>query len=204
MAGAEFPYLRQRAARLAYERLKREIVFALVLSTMALTIGAWRYFIVVGADERIALALVVFGIVGLVLALILPCAWIPLERALSWLMGKIGGALFGLVLSVVYFTLITPVGWFLRRHQGSGPIHSWLGEAPGRLPGWIGKEVAFDAPLAGSGTPSLWRRWAGVLRFFAERGHYVFLPALVVLIALGLALFFVKSSALAPLIYTLF
>jgi hypothetical protein len=43
-----------------------------------------------------------------------------------------------------------------------------------------------------------------VLQFFARRGHYVFLPTLLILLALSVVLFFVKSSALAPFIYTLF
>ena len=54
------------------------------------------------------------------------------------------------------------------------------------------------------GKPSLTRRFLTVLQFFARRGHYIFLPTLVVLLALGLVLFFVKSSVLAPFIYTLF
>ena len=51
---------------------------------------------------------------------------------------------------------------------------------------------------------ALARRFLGVLQFFAARGHYVYLPTLVILMSLGLVLFFVKSSALAPFLYTLF
>ena len=74
----------------------------------------------------------------------------------------------------------------------------------GGLEGWHPKEVAFEVQVGRRGKPSLARRFLTVLQFFARRGHYIFLPTLIVLLALGVVLFFVKSSALAPFIYTLF
>jgi hypothetical protein len=41
------------------------------------------------------------------------------------------------------------------------------------------------------------------LSFFAQRGHYLLLPVLLFLLLLGLILFFVQTSALAPFIYTI-
>ena len=40
--------------------------------------------------------------------------------------------------------------------------------------------------------------------FFYERGHYLVLPILAVLMVLGVILFFVQGSVLAPFIYTIF
>jgi hypothetical protein len=44
----------------------------------------------------------------------------------------------------------------------------------------------------------------GVLAFFIRRGKILLLPAVIILIAFGLALYFVKTSVLAPFLYTLF
>ena len=44
-------YLERRAARLAFESLKKEIIFGMVISSLLLGIGTWRYFVVVGAND---------------------------------------------------------------------------------------------------------------------------------------------------------
>ena len=43
-----------------------------------------------------------------------------------------------------------------------------------------------------------------VVGYFIRNGHFVLVPVVVFLLLAGLVLFFVKSSALAPFIYTLF
>ena len=43
-----------------------------------------------------------------------------------------------------------------------------------------------------------------MIAFFFRRGNYVLLAIVILLVVLGLVLYFVQSSALAPFIYTLF
>jgi hypothetical protein len=62
----------------------------------------------------------------------------------------------------------------------------------------------YEVNVGRAGKLSAPKRFLDILTFFARQGHYLFLPTLVVLIALGMVLFFVKTSALAPFIYTLF
>lgn len=197
-------YLARRAARLAHEALKREIIFGMVISTMLLAAGLWCYYIVVGANDRLWQAVAMLGAVGWLAALVFPVLWKGPEQLLGAVMRKLGGFLLGALLALVYGMLITPVGWLIRLVKGADPIYAWDGPAPAGMEGWQRKEVLFETNAGPAGKPNLLRRLLSVLRFFAERGHYVFLPVLIILIALGMVLFFVQSSALAPFIYTLF
>lgn len=197
-------YLARRAVRLAYEDLKREIIFGMVISTLLLATGLWRYYIVVGANDRLWQAVAGVGAIGWLAAIVLPVLWKAPEKALAGVMRKLGGFLLGALLALVYGVLITPVGWLIRRMKGADPIYAWDGPAPVGMEGWQRKEILYETNAGPAGKPNLLRRLLNVLRFFAERGHYVFLPVLLILIALGMVLFFVQSSALAPFIYTLF
>jgi hypothetical protein len=201
---ADEGYLRRRATRLAFEELKREIIFGMVISTMMLAIGAWRYFIVIGADDALWRGIAILGAMGLVVAVVFPTLWKGPEVLLSAVMRKFGGFLLGILLSMVYILLFAPIGWWVRKTKGKDPIYSWDEAAPAGMEGWHSKESLFEINALGKGKPNLLWRMLEVLRFFARRGHYIFLPALIILIALGMVLFFVQSSALAPFIYTLF
>jgi hypothetical protein len=197
-------YLDRRASRLAFEAIKREIIFGMVISTLLLGVGLWRYFFVVGATDHLWAVIAVLGGLGLAAAIVLPVTWIGPERAASFVFRRAGGAVFTLFLTVIYVLMVSPIGWGLRKVKGADPIYAWEGETPASMEGWHPKEVVYEVNLGGRGKPSLARRFVAVLQFFARRGHLVLLPTLVVLIALGMVLFFVKSSALAPFIYTLF
>jgi len=198
-------YMDRRAARLAFHALKTEVAFGMVISSLLLGVGAWRYFVVIGANDRLAAAAAVLGAIGWLLTLLIPSVWRFPEKALGFLVRQVGGALFAVLLTLVYGALMVPVGFLLRAFGGSGPIATWDRAQPaGGLEGWRAKEVACEVRASRRGKPSLAMRFLAVLRFFVRRGHYVFLPTLVIVLALGLVLFFVKSSALAPFIYTLF
>jgi hypothetical protein len=197
-------YLERRESRLAFHALKREIIFGMVISTMLLGIGAWRYYVVIDATDALWGPIAVLGALGLLLAVVFPSFWRGPEKALSFVLRKVGGVLFTVLLTVIYAGLVSPVGWALRRIKGADPIYAWEGASPAGMEGWHPKEVLFEANVGRRGKPSLARRFVNVLQFFVRRGHFVFLPTLVILLALGMVLFFVKSSALAPFIYTLF
>jgi hypothetical protein len=198
------PYLARRQARLAVEELEREIVFGFVVSTILLVVGSWRYFMVVGASDLVSIALAAAGGLGILLTLVFPSAW---QRPESWLgnvLRAIGGFLFAVLLSLVYGLLVTPVGWILRKVKGPDPIYSWTSAPCDGMEGWHPKQVLYEVNVGQRANLSVARRFVNVLRFFASQGHYLFIPTLLLLLVLGMILFFVKSSALAPFIYTLF
>ncbi len=171
---------------------------------MMLAVGAWRYYILIGANDTLWAVVATLGGFGFVLALLFPAAWRKPEQALSVVGQKLGTVLFKALLTLVYVLLITPVGLLLRKAKGSDPIYAWDETTPALMEGWHQKEVLFETNIGQEGKPNVVRRLVIVLQFFVRRGHYIILPTLVILIALGMVLFFVKSSALAPFIYTLF
>jgi len=197
-------YLARRRARLSVEELKRQIIFGFVLSGICLVIGSWRYYAVVGANDGVALALGSAGAFGFLLTLAFPSAWKLPEAWLGIALRTVGGGLFAVLLGLVYGLLIVPVGWVVRRTQGVDPVYSWVHTPPKKMEGWHPKQALFEVNEGRRGRLSAVKRFVDVLTFFARRGHYLFLPTLVLMIALGMVLFFVKSSALAPFIYTLF
>jgi hypothetical protein len=205
MATSPPSYLQRRSARLAYEDLKKHVIFGLVISTIALGIGAWNYYFALGGKDLFFRGLMIAGVAGWAVALILPSLWASVEKATGFFMRKVGAGLFAVLLTLFYGVMIVPVGVVLRRLRGSVPIAMWNGPPPNDgLEGWRSKDVVVEAQIGQIGKASLPRRFIGVLQFFLQRKLYVFLPALVALLALGMALFFVKTSALAPFIYTLF
>jgi len=68
-------YLQRRNARVALDRLKREIILGMVISSMMLGTGTWRYFIVVGANDALWSIVAALGALGLLATLILPWLW---------------------------------------------------------------------------------------------------------------------------------
>ena len=116
--------------------------------------------------------------------------------------------MYTVLLTVVYLTLIWPLGWWERKRCGtSHPFHGWDITPPSLTTGWEAlpeftvQAVANRSMMSGSRSP-VWLLLE-TLAFFARRGHYLLLPVLVLLLLLGLILFFVQSSVLAPFIYTI-
>jgi len=197
-------YLQRRADRSALRELKRVIVFGISLATFLVLLGTWRRFVVPGTLEPLWNAVSILGLLLLVLSLVLPTLLIPAEAQLRRLSQKIGAGVLLALLTLLYFLCIWPIGAILRRTRGSDPIYRWDGaiDKPGE--GWRAKEIVCSVSLRESAHRSTLHRALGVFAFFARRKHYLVLPTLLILLLLGVVLLFVHSSALAPLIYTLF
>ena len=91
------------------------------------------------------------------------------------------------------------LGWTETRHHVSVVGASAAGHG-GQAP----QGGLFEANQGAGVRAGTARRFLHAIEFFVSRGHYLLLSTLVILVALGLVLFFVKTSALAPLIYLLF
>lgn len=198
------PYFASRRVRLALDALRRDIIFGLVISGILLTLGLWRYLFVIGVDDRLWGSVAGVGAAGLLLTIAFPSAWSLPRAILSALIQRIGAVLFALLLTVVYLLVITPFGSLQRLARGAEPIYEWSGRPTTQMEGWRSKEILFEHSHGRHSMKNLARGFLDVLDFFIRRGHFLILPALLILVSLGLVLFFVKSSALAPLIYTLF
>lgn len=202
-------YLRRLDERRAKASLKRQIVFGLLLGWLLTLAGAFNYYFVLGAVDALWGALMLAGLLVLLLTIVIPQCLSPIERAWALVTGWAGHAVFAILLVAVYFLVIVPVGVVLTWRRGRHPFYEW-GEAGGgselQAERWVKKVVPVEVSAASGSTRSrsLFVQPFVVIGYFARNGQYLFLPALLLLLILGLALFFVQSSALAPLIYTLF
>lgn len=196
-------YLRRLACRTALTELKRQAAFGVAVSTIVIALGAWNYFFVLGANDAFWIAWIVSGVTGLLAARVFPSAWMVPERTASRMFQKAGSVLFALLLTALYFSIVTPVGLAMRLICGPGHAR-WSNTAPPIDTGWVPKHLEEASTTTRVSARSLIGSFLFVLGYFHARRQYVLFPFLVIVLSFGLLLFFVKSSALAPFIYTLF
>ena len=195
-------YRDRLAARTALAELKRHAGFGMAISSILIAGSAWKYYFVVGVNDTLWFVLLILGLVGLVAARVVPSIWTVPERALATAMQHIGHWLFAIVLALLYFALVTPLGIVARRSSRESFVQ-WHRDHLSKRASWTPKEITADGGVRHR-RRSLLRSLAVVLLHFHRRRLYFVLPFLAIVLALGLALFFVKGSALAPFIYTLF
>jgi len=199
-------YLRRLGVRRARHLLRSQIVFGLLVSSLMLVLGAVNYFLVVGAKDLLWKGLMIFGAGGTVLTIVFPSGWSLPERIVRRLSRGVGHFVFVVLLTLIYFLLFLPVGRLVRAAKGSHPIYAWTKSPPSGMEGWTDKEaLVISEGTSGSGrSRHMMLLPIIVLGFFIRRRQFVLVPVLVILVILGLLLFFVQSSALAPFIYPLF
>ncbi len=207
MTDTEAGFLHRRRLREQSRALTKHLVLGWGLSFVMLFLGAYHYFAVVGASDSFWLALMYAGALAGTLTLLVPVVWMWPEAALHKVGNVVGTALMISILAAIYCFVVWPTGVVLRAVRGSAPIYRWSEAVPAGAEGWIEKRMPPDLPAIAGHKVSMRPRRSGLgklLLFFAKGGNVIFLPVLIILVSLGLALFFLQSSALAPLIYTLF
>jgi hypothetical protein len=201
----EVGFLVSRGWREESRELTQQLVLGYGIGFLLIGSGAYKYFMSVGAWDAFWKAAMWAGGLAVLATLIMPSIWRTPEALIRKVGNWIGHRVFSAILAVLYFVGIWPVGAFLRATKGSHPIYLWNDQHPAVMEGWTQKRLPYDVPADGSGRTS--RRRSSlftVLSFFVRRGYFIFVPILLILVSLGIALFFLQTSALAPFIYTLF
>jgi Family of unknown function (DUF5989) len=199
-------YLSRLRERTAFLALKRQIVLGLVGGWLLLILGGFRHLYVATASRPTSVALMIAGGALFAVGLAWPQGLAVVERGIRAATGWIGKGILLAFLSLTYFLIITPVGVVWRALRGGDPFYAWTGEAPAVTQGWVPKSLMDDPRSASSEAAMrpLSSQLFVVIGYFLRNGHFVLVPVVVFLLLAGLVLFFVKSSALAPFIYTLF
>jgi hypothetical protein len=197
-------YLEQLALRREAMAIRRQIGYGLVMGWL-LTLGCgFMFFCVPSRLDALWSVLIVVGLLHLAVAVVLPQALYWPERAWTAIARWQGWLVMTILLTVVYFALLWPASRFSRRRIRG--FISWQTKSNHLSSVWepIDLPDAEAATTSGGRARSLPILFFGVLGFFFRRGNYLLLPILVLLLILGLTLYFVQSTALAPFIYTLF
>ncbi len=199
----ESGYLGRLRRREALRRQKAQAVFGVAGGSLLLLGFGFRALYVPEASVGPSWAVSALGGALLLAGLVRPGALDGPLALLEKVGNRVGGLLLSALLAAIYFLVITPVGVLHRAIRGTDPFYRWDETAPaGGIEGWTEKPAAETEPEEGS----RWQ-WTAPLRLVVlvvRRGNYILLPVLVVLVAIGMAMFFVHSTGMAPLIYTLF
>jgi hypothetical protein len=200
------PYIRRLEERNRNDFLKRQIVLGLVIGWLAILVGAFTAFFVPGANEFIWKLVLWAGMILLGVSVVLPSLLYRPEKWWSYGASALGKLIFSTALLLAYFLMFWTAGILLRWRKGNQGFYTWKETIPQLTTAWKPYDAVEDTAQTERGG---WRQallfqplW--VLVFFARRGHYLFIPVLVFLLLLGLAMFFAQTSSLAPFIYTLF
>jgi hypothetical protein len=196
-------FLRRSEERCVEREIKNQTVLGLVLGGSLLLVACYKLYLDPTDWPGLFALLEVLGLVLLAVTLVIPQVLAPMEAVLRFVATTIGEWVLSAVLAIVYLAIMTPIGYFIRATKGTAPIYRWPSSGSRDWDGWNPKSVSTvvrDAPdMRGPRTGVV-----GVISFFVKRGKILLLPAVVLLMAFGLALYFVKTSVLAPFIYTLF
>ena len=110
------------------------------------------------------------------------------------------------LLVAVFACLVVPLGFVLRKLKGQKPYYAWASIPPETAEGWVDKFSSDES----SAVKQVKNRSASVFRlfevtgYFIRHGEWVLVPCLLVFLIIGLLVIFAQSSAVAPMIYTLF
>lgn len=201
-----FTYIRRVRQREKIARLKQLMTFGFVLGLLITLFSMFKYLFVVNFSDKLWQIMSIVGIVIIFLSIVLPTSIAGVEKLFRLVTQKIGETVFSLILVMIYLMLIIPVGLFLQSSKGVEPFYSWENKCNLKVEGWIKKELKEDLKLVNKNSQKLplLLQPITVISYFIRNGHYVFIPILILMLTLGLIMFFVQTSSLAPFIYTLF
>jgi hypothetical protein len=184
--------------------LRRRVLFGYLMG--GLLMGVAGVFLLFVTPARDGLWTMVFwaGAALAACALVVPDALAWPDRAWTALAQAMGRVVFAGMLIGVYFAVVTPLGFLRRLLHGTRPFAWWVASPPADAEGWTEKRLPLDTAIAPARRRGIARQALGVVLFLGRRRQWLLLPALILLLVLGMTLFFVQGSVLAPLVYTIF
>lgn len=196
-------YLQQRACRLQSEKITQCAAFGLVLGVGFSLYGAIGYSVGLAFSDMYYLAFMCVGLVLLGFGIAQPLLLDKPSALFRVVAGKLGHFIFQVLLIAIYYALLTPLAVLRSKQSPQAPFVAWASNTTGHGYGWSPKQTR-TMVQAGKGKANLAGTFYAILVYFARHGRWFMLPLLVVLLSLGLLLFFAQTSAFAPFIYTLF
>jgi hypothetical protein len=197
-------YMQRLALRREAAEIHRLISYGLTIGWILTLVAGFLFFCVKSRLDWLWCSLMLLGIGHLVLTATLPQALAWPERIWMAIARWQGHIVMAVLLSAVYYLLLWPASRLSR--SAAGGFFRWAEQPPATTTAWQAIELSGDESQGSSqsryrGLPIL---LLGVIGFFIRRGNYILLPIVILLIVLGLVLFIVQSSVLAPFIYPLF
>jgi len=195
-------YLEQKQRRDAMARRKDESVFGLVSGLLLLSAGAIRWLSAADAWDIASLCLAGLGLAFFLLGMAAPSLLRWPYRGFRFFGNLMGKAVFAVVLTALYLLLVLPVGLLSRRKRLAQGYVTWDKTPP------KAQSMFADWNPTGSGGKDGGSSYFGILyrllALFIANRKIILIPVLVVLVLVGLILFFVSSNVVTAFVYTLF
>ena len=196
-------YLELKKDRDILEKEKNQIIFGLMGGIILMAVGALNWLSSgPGVWEIVCICIAALGVIFFLLAIIVPAFLKYPYKAFRFWGNLVGKVLSAVVLAILYFLFIFPVGLFLRRKREEQGYFSWGDARPQP------RSMFADLTQSENQPDSAKASYLGILYrllvLFAANKKYVLIPAVIVLVIVGLILFFVSTNVVTGFIYTLF
>ena len=173
---------------------KRRSAFGVLVGGIVALFSGWRLLFVIGASDPLWQALAIVGLLLVALGVIVPAALAGPERLWMLLGETIGRLVLSVILLVVYLAIVLPSGLVVRMTSTARGFLVWssttrTGVVTG-APGWVPKTIDDNRDRGDESRFLAFR----TVSFFIRRRAWFIIPALIVLVLLGILFFFVQDE----------
>lgn len=197
-------YLNTKDRREQSEALKNYILFGLLFGWVLIVACIIGFFSVRGALEILFVTGVLFGILLVCSAVLVPALLRIPYTVVSTITEKIGNILFKVVLSVVYIVIIAPVGMLVKKKRKQYRLYRWDEEYLGEDSCFVASDAQGDKkPKSTTSFPKMMSAYR-LFGLIVKNKWSVLIPVTTLLILLGLILFFASTNVVSFFIYTMF
>lgn len=200
-------YLKNLKDRKQAEVRKRQRELGLFGGCVCVVLSAFYYLFIVNKYDYIWKSVFIVGICLILAGALRPHQLLSKPEKI-WTNGTqyLGRYMFGILLTIIYFTVLSPLGILYCFVKGKGLFLSWTNV----------KDVTYNTSWEYIDTTNridLWKNgkkksmlvlFFDIGQLYLNRKQWFLIPMLMILVLLGLVLFFVEGTVVAPFIYTLF
>jgi hypothetical protein len=201
-------YLQIKKQREAYETQKGEIVFGLLGGTVLLMFGILNNWPVNGASKFftvLSLAIMLTGIFLILSGIVVPVLLKQPYKGFVFIGKKIGEGILISILTVIYLIMVIPVGLFMRKKSKDSGFLAWSGKFPYEERKFEEIKHKNSENIDNTIRSSFLRNIYKIFGTLIRNKRFFLIPAAIILVVLGLILFFAASNIIFNFfIYTLF
>ena len=200
----KYPYIVAREQRLAADALGRQRFMGGTICVMLWLVSLFQFYLVTG--HAAWLDLVWHSGIWLAVSLFILVMWrptiiAPIEKVMKAVGHFVGGLLMKIVLTVLYFLVVTPLGLMMQRFQRKSVFLSW-DTTPEVQTLWEAKKNTADKK-ADKQVPVYFFPFY-LVYVMAQNKAYFVIPLIINLLLIAMLVFFVQTPVVAPFVYTVF
>ena len=193
-------YMKKRKLRIDEKKVEDSSLFGLMSVIILILISFLRWIV---TYSNMAYLWEISGAIGILL--FMAGALVP--QSITWFYNgmrcignKLGNIIFSVLLFIVYGIFVVPISFIMKNRKNNYSYILWDDEYKGEenscFSPWKEKKKVEAKGIRGVSF--------GLIQYMILNRKFIFIPVVVVLLMIGIVLFFVSSSVFAPFIYTLF